>query len=94
MKTLTRVGACGAAVAAAIFLTAATDNRDDRPPGVEEAQWIRLSDQAGLAVVRNGSAPRTVFTHVYVKKQNVWHQAVVENPTVAWQLENATSPRR
>lgn len=94
MKALHRAVACGAALGAAVFFTAASDQRGDRPPGIDEANWIRLSQDAGVAVVRNASAPRTVFTHLYVRRQNIWHQAVMENPTVAWQLDAAQKPPR
>lgn len=95
MNDLKRWIARGAAVVAAFLLVAANDGGGDRrPPGVQESQWIPLNDRAGLVLVQNTSSPRAVFTHLWVKRGSIWVQAVVENPTVAWQLENGVTPKR
>jgi hypothetical protein len=70
-------------IALAAFLgSGATSSSDSRPPGVDEAAWLPISDSAGLVVVRTPESGK-VAGKLYGKRDNRWVEIIVESsPTL------------
>ena len=68
---------CSLIIGLAISAVALDPSEGDRPERVSAANWIKISDTAGI-VVSNRSAEKVVGT-LYVKHGEKWLEVVVEN---------------
>ena len=67
---------------AALLASGATSSGDSRPPGVEAAAWLPISDSAGLVIVRSPESGK-VAGRLYGKKDNRWVEIILESsPTL------------
>lgn len=69
-------------IAVALFASGANSPAAPRPPGIEAAAWLPISESAGVAIARNESGGR-VAGRLFAKKGDRWVEVFVENSAAA-----------
>jgi hypothetical protein len=77
MKTYKVILVCFLTLATAALTKAATPAGQDRPAQVAAADWIKISETAGVAVT--GTSRDKIVGKLYVKRGNMWFEVSVEN---------------
>jgi hypothetical protein len=83
MKKIKSMAVGFATVLIAALCIGANSGGDQRPSEVPSERWISISDRAGFAVTPSKGS-QTVGAELYLKTENGWRRARVENPVHAY----------
>jgi len=94
MKTNKSLFLAVAAVIGATFFVGAKEGENDRPAGVDASQWIRISENAAIALTDEPAATRQLAGNFYVRTGKGWRVVSIVNPVAGQRLDDSAARRR